>query len=102
MTRVARTAATRPGPKPPIQAVTMMARKKTGATSPSGRTKSVTISAAATLERAKPYLQAADALCAELSDSNISCLMRKLGKGRTADTEQRSVTCGDGTEASRK
>src|SRR5258705_5253247 len=101
MTKLARTAATKPGRKPPIQAVTMMARKKTGATSASGRTRSVTIKAAATLERATPYLQVADARCAELSDSNISCLIRKLGKGRAADAEQRFVTCGDGTQAAR-
>src|SRR5258705_2157511 len=101
MTRAAGRAPTKRGPKPPIQPVTVRPGKKTGAASASGRTRSVTIKAAATLERATPYLQVADARCAELSDSNISCLIRKLGKGRAADAEQRFVTCGDGTQASR-
>ena len=72
MARVVRTAATRPGPNPPTQAVRIMARKKMGATSASGRTSSATISATATLETARPYLHTADdARCAELSDSVI-------------------------------
>src|SRR6266850_7525275 len=72
MARVVRTAATRPGPKPPIQAVTMMAKKKMGATSASGCSRSATLSAAATVKKARPYLHTADdELCAELSDSVI-------------------------------
>jgi len=50
----------------------MMARKKTDETSLSGRSRSATISAAATLETARPYLKTADdARCAEVSDSDI-------------------------------
>src|SRR5258708_908164 len=72
MARVVRTAATKPGPKPPNQAVRMIARKKMGATSASGCSSSPTLSAITTLETARPYLRTADdARCADLSDSVI-------------------------------
>src|SRR5258705_9961772 len=71
MARSNRRAATKPGPKPPIQAVTMMARKKMGVSSPLGRSRNTRISAAATLKIAKPYLMAADGRCAEVSEYDI-------------------------------
>jgi hypothetical protein len=62
MDRVANRAASIPGPMPPTQALRMMARKKTGVTSPSGRTRNVRINAMATDETARPYLRAADVI----------------------------------------
>jgi hypothetical protein len=51
----------------------MMARKKNGEMSTSGRSRSVTISAAATLETATPYLRTADVRCAERPNAKIPC-----------------------------
>src|SRR5258705_8688147 len=97
MARVDRRAATKPGPKPPIQAVTMMARKKMGTSSPLGRSRNTKISAAATLKTAKPYLKAADGRCAEVSEYDLlQPLLNSSIKLTGENTRVAVVACGRG------